>query len=34
MMAACFNFETCNPDRTLDLIDKAMATAKMQGKKR
>lgn len=33
MMAACFNFETCNPDRTLDLIDKAMATAKMQGKK-
>ena len=33
MMAACFNLETCNPDRTLDLIDKAMATAKNQGKK-
>lgn len=31
--ASCFNFETCNPDRTLDLIDKAMTTAKIDGKK-
>lgn len=33
MMASCFNAETCNPDRTLDLVDKAMATAKMKGQK-
>ena len=32
-VAGCFNIETANPDRTLDLIDKAMASAKMQGKK-
>lgn len=31
MMASCFHAETCNPDRTLDLADKAMATAKMSG---
>ena len=30
-VSGCFNFETNNPDRTLDLVDKAMATAKMQG---
>lgn len=32
--AACFNFETCNPDRTLDLVDKAMVSAKIDGKKK
>lgn len=31
-IAPCFNFESRNPDCSLDLIDKAMATAKMQGK--
>lgn len=30
-VSGCFNFETNNPDRTIDLIDKAMATAKMEG---
>lgn len=30
-VSGCFNFETNNPDRTLDLVDKAMATAKMDG---
>lgn len=29
-IASCFNFETCNPDVSLDLIDKSMAAAKMQ----
>jgi len=31
--ASCFNKETKNPDRTLDLIDKAMATAELSGKR-
>ena len=31
--ASCFNFETKNPDRTLDLVDKAMAIAELNGKK-
>ena len=31
--ASCFNKETKNPDRTLDLIDKAMATAELANKK-
>lgn len=31
--ASCFNYETKNPDRTLDLIDKAMAVAELQGHK-
>lgn len=30
--ASCFNKETKNPDRTLDLIDRAMATAELSGK--
>lgn len=30
--ASCFNKETKNPDRTLDLIDRAMATAELLGK--
>ena len=32
-VSGCFNFETCNPDRTLDLVDKSMATAKYMGLK-
>lgn len=32
--AACFNNETHNPDRTKDLIDQSMATAKLAGKNR
>jgi len=31
--ASCFNKETKNPDRSLDLIDRAMATAELAGKK-
>lgn len=31
--AACFNFTTCNPDRTIDLVDLAMVQAKLSGKK-
>ena len=27
--ASCFNYETKNPDRTMDLIDKSMATAEL-----
>lgn len=27
----CFNFETCNPDKTLDLCDRSMAITKMAG---
>lgn len=34
MMASCFYSNTCNPDRTLDLIDRTMADAKMEGKDR
>lgn len=30
--AACFHNETCNPDRTKDLIDLAMVVAKQKGK--
>lgn len=30
--AACFNFNTCNPDRTIDLVDLAMVQAKMSHK--
>ena len=30
--ASCFNFETKNPDRTLDLIDRSMAGAELKGK--
>lgn len=30
--ASCFNYETKNPDRTLDLIDKSMATTELYGK--
>ena len=29
--ASCFNFETKNPDRTLDLIDRSMAGAELKG---
>ena len=31
--ASCFNFETKNPDRTLDLLDRAMAGAELKDKK-
>lgn len=31
--AACFNYETKNPDRTLDLIDRSMAGAELLGHK-
>lgn len=30
--ASCFNYETRNPDRSLDLIDTVMATAELNGK--
>lgn len=30
----CFNFETCNPDKTLDLCDRSMAVTKMAGKEK
>ena len=30
--ASCFNYETKNPDRTLDLLDRAMAGAELKGK--
>lgn len=33
LISACFNHETRNPDRTIDLIDLAMVTAKKNGKK-
>jgi len=29
----CFNLDSCNPDKTLDLCDRSMAIAKMQNKK-
>lgn len=32
--SSCFNYETCNPDRSKDLIDLSMVTAKMDGKTR
>ena len=31
--ASCFNYETRNPDRTLDLLDRTMAGAELKGKK-
>ena len=31
--AACFNYEIKNPDRTLDLIDRSMASAELDGKR-
>lgn len=33
LCAACFNTTTCNPDKTLDLIDRSMAMAKIEGSK-
>lgn len=33
LQSSCFNYETRNPDRTKDLIDLAMATARRTGKK-
>ena len=30
--ASCFNYETKNPDRTLDLLDRTMAGAELKGK--
>lgn len=30
--ASCFNYETRNPDRTLDLLDRSMAGAELKGK--
>lgn len=30
--ASCFNFETRNPDRTLDLLDKTMVCAELDGR--
>lgn len=30
--ASCFNYETKNPDRTLDLLDRSMAGAELRGK--
>lgn len=32
--ASCFNYETRNPDRTLDLIDRSLANAEISGKSR
>lgn len=33
LCASCFNITTCNPDKTLDLIDRSMAIAKIEGAK-
>lgn len=33
LCASCFNTTTCNPDKTLDLIDRAMAVASVNCKK-
>lgn len=33
LYASCFNFDVANPDRTLDLLDRAMARAKNAGRK-
>lgn len=30
--ASCFNFQTKNPDRTLDLLDKSMVCAELEGR--
>lgn len=32
LISSCFNYETSNPDRTIDLVDLAMVTAKTEGK--
>lgn len=32
LMASCFDYETANPDRTIDLIDVSMAKAKKDGR--
>jgi len=32
LCSECFNFETCNPDKTLDLCDRSMAVTKMAGR--
>ena len=32
-ISGCFSFETANPDRTLDIVDKSMVMAKLEGKK-
>ncbi len=32
LCSECFNFETCNPDKTLDLCDRSMAITKMAGR--
>ena len=31
--ASCFDFETCNPDRSLDLLDKVMVSAELEERK-
>ncbi len=33
LCSSCFNFESCNPDKTLDLCDRSMAITKMKNKK-
>ena len=33
LISACFNHETSNPDRTIDLVDLSMVAAKSDGKK-
>ena len=33
LKAACFNYQTANPDRSLDLLDKAMTCAESAGRK-
>ncbi len=33
LCSSCFNFESANPDKTLDLCDRSMAIAKMANKK-
>ncbi len=32
--AACYNYQTKNPDRTIDLLDKVMVNAKLAGRKK
>lgn len=32
LISSCFNHETCNPDRTIDLVDLAMVAAREAGK--
>ena len=34
LCSSCFNLESCNPDKTLDLCDRSMAICKMSDKKR